>query len=114
MSVDPFPPSAATAWPVPPVASAPFDLNVKPPITVYEQIIRLADACELLEVSRATLRKYMRGIAGKQQITPLPYVRVGGALYFYKGQIAWWLRQIQEQPDPLMVDVRRALKEGGQ
>jgi len=98
-----------------PVASwevEPFDLNVKPPITDYDQIIGLADVCELMGISRATLRKYMRGIAGKQRIAPLPYVRVGGALYFYKDQIAWWLRQIQEQPDPLMVDVRRALKEG--
>ena len=86
-------------------------MSERPLIAGYDDLLTIADICELLQVTPATLRRYMRGIAGKTStILPLPYVKIGKTPFFSKAQFAWWLQRIQEQPDAAMVDVRRAMR----
>lgn len=83
-------------------------LRVKPPpIESLEDVVSIQDMGLILHMKPATLRKYMRGYEGKPA---LPYVRIARVPHFSKRQVAWWLDQVQNMPDALMVDVRRAQK----
>lgn len=82
----------------------------RPPIAGYDDLLGIAEVCALLNLKPATIRRYMRGDSGK--ILPLPYVKISATPFFSKAQFAWWLRRIQEQPDSVMVDVRRATRGG--
>lgn len=81
------------------------------PIPFYgDDLLNQTEAAALLGVKPAMVRKYMRkgGYEGKPV---LPYVRFTRKPYFSRYQIANWLQRIQEQVDPLMIDVNRATRE---
>lgn len=79
------------------------------PIPFYgDDLLTQAQAADLLGVKPAMVRKYMKGHEGKPK---LAYVRIGRPPYFSRYQIAIWLQHIQEQVDPLMIDVNRATRE---
>jgi hypothetical protein len=80
-----------------------------PPIEDFDDVISFKDAAEWLDMKPATIRKHMRGAEGKP---PLPYVRLTRTPRFSKRQLAWWLNQVQQMPDTMMVNVRRARREG--
>lgn len=85
-------------------------MNDRPPIDDLDDIISVHELGAIFNLKPAAIRNYMRGHKGKP---PLPYVRFSLAPYFSKRQVAWWLRQIQEQPDPMQARLRRAHRELG-
>lgn len=78
------------------------------PIKFYgDDLIDQAEAALILGIKPAMVRKYMKGHHGKP---PLPYVRFTRKPHFSRYQIALWLETVQGNPDPMMVDVRRATR----
>lgn len=82
-----------------------------PSIADDDPILSQKEVASLFGMQPARVRDWMRGKMAKRTITPLPYVRVGRDPYFTRRQINWWLRKLQEQPDPTMIDVQRARRE---
>ena len=73
-----------------------------------DDLVNQQGAADVLGVKPAMVRKYMKGHEGKPK---LPYVRFTRKPYFSRYQIAIWLQTVQEQVDPLMIDVNRATRE---
>lgn len=81
-----------------------------PPIDSLGDLITQQQLADFFGVTVATVRDWMRGHKGRP---PLPYLRITKAPLFSRHQVAWWLRKVQEQGDPMMVNVRRARREQG-
>ena len=73
-----------------------------------EDFLTQKEVADQFGMKPATVRLWMRGHKGKP---PFPYIRLGRSVWFSRPQIAWWMQQVQEQVDPVMVVVRRATKE---
>lgn len=82
----------------------------QPPITDIDELLTQRQVADFFGKGLSTVRDWMRGHKG---LPPLPYVRVAQQPLFSKRQIAWWLRQVQEQGDPSMANVRHARREMG-
>lgn len=79
----------------------------RPPIESLDDLVDIDAIGLVLGFKRGSIREFMRGLDGKP---PLPYVKVGRAPMFSKRQVAWWINQLQQQVDPVMVDIRRATR----
>lgn len=92
-----------------PLGCPPFDadgLDGLPAVATQAQV------AAFFNVKPARVREWMRGVMSRtRRVPPLPFVRIARDPYFNRGQVAWWMRQLQEAPDPAMIDVQRALRE---
>ena len=87
------------------------DNSGPPPIESLDEIMTRAEVAEYLKVSEHTVDNWRYGRGAARGVS-LPYFRIGGVTYVWKGGIIWWLNRVSELPDVYHSDRMRRIQAG--
>lgn len=76
-----------------------------PHLDTIDDLLTRKQMAEWFGVGQRQILEYVYGTP------PLPFFRYNRRYYFSKRQVAWWFQTFQSQPDPMLLDVRRAKRE---